>query len=173
MVAVVGLCLGTPANAGEGLISELKVGALAHDVPGLWSGFQVEQRTVDLNLEVVFHPLLSSTTSSLKPALGATINPLGETSHLYADLLWELRFDPRWYLTFGIGAAFNNGNVDASDPGRKWLGSHVLFHPTAEIGVNLDAHNTLSVYFEHMSNANIFQVNEGMDDIGVRYGWRF
>lgn len=55
----------------------------------------------------------------------------------------------------------------------KWLGSRVLFHIPAEIGVHLDAHNDLSVYFEHTSNAYTQEYNEGMDRIGLRYGYRF
>lgn len=156
-----------------GLISELKLGALAHDVPGLWSGFQVETPAVDGNAEVLFHPIYSNEISSLRPAVGATINPNNQTSHGYLDVRWTIAPDPRWYVTFGIGAAYQNGLTDAGNSGRKWLGSHVLFHPTAELGLNLDAHNNVSVYFEHMSNANTQSHNEGMDDLGVRYGYRF
>jgi hypothetical protein len=31
----------------------------------------------------------------------------------------------------------------------------------------------VSVYFEHTSNANLARYNEGLDAIGVRYGYRF
>jgi len=162
------------APGGSGLISELKFGALAHDVPGLWSGFQAEKSAVDINAEVDFHPLWTSEWSSLRPAIGGTFNTAGQTSHAYADLRWQIAPSPVWFLTLGIGAAFNNGvTYDPAQPDRKWLGSHILFHPTAEIGLNLDPHNSVSVYFEHMSNANLVNTNEGMDDIGVRYGYRF
>ena len=159
-----------PSN---GFISELKIGALAHDVPNLWSGFQVETPAIDANIEVLFHPVYVNNFSSLRPAIGATVNPDGQTSHGYADIRWQLAPSPMWYLTLGIGVAYQNGLTDPGDPGRKWLGSHVLFHPSAEIGLNLDAHNNISLYFEHMSNANSQHENEGMDDIGVRYGYRF
>jgi len=160
-----------PANGG--LISELKLGVLAHDVPNLWSGFQVEQPAADLNAEILFRPFYSSAFSSLSPAIGATINPNNQTSHGYADIRWKIMPSSAWYVTLGIGAAYQNGLTDAGDPGRKWLGSHLLFHPSAEVGFNLDAHNTVSVFFEHMSNANTQTYNEGMDDLGVRYGYRF
>jgi lipid A 3-O-deacylase len=162
------------APGGSGLISELKIGALAHDVPGLWSGFQAEKSAVDLNAEVDFHPFWASESSSIAPAIGGTFNTAGQTSHAYADLRWKITPGPAYYITLGLGAAFNNGvTYDPAQPDRKWLGSHILFHPTAEIGLNLDPHNSVSVYFEHMSNANLADYNEGMDDIGVRYGYRF
>ena len=49
----------------------------------------------------------------------------------------------------------------------------MLFHIPAEIGYRLDTHNSVSVYFEHTSNAYTATYNEGMDRIGVRYGYRF
>ena len=42
-----------------------------------------------------------------------------------------------------------------------------------EVGYHLDEHNDVSVYFEHMSNAYTEKFNEGLDRIGVRYGYRF
>ena len=156
-----------------GFISELKIGALAHDVPDLWSGFQVENQAVDVNAEIDFHPLWSSEASSVRPAIGGTFNTQGQTSHAYADLRWQINFNPVFYLTFGLGAAYQNGQTDLVDYSRKALGSHILFHPSMEAGFNLDAHNSVSVYFEHMSNGNFATYNEGMDDIGVRYGLRF
>jgi len=157
-----------------GIISELKIGVLAHDVPDLWSGFQVESPAADLNAEIDFHPLWASEASSVRPAIGGTLNRHGQTSHAYADLRWQINPSPIWYLTFGIGAAYNNGVIyDPTQPDRKWLGSHILFHPSVEFGLNLDPHSSLSVYFEHMSNGNLATYNEGMDDIGVRYGFKF
>ena len=41
--------------AGE-LIDELKIGVLWHDVPGLWSGFQAEPSSADLNIEALLSP---------------------------------------------------------------------------------------------------------------------
>ena len=42
-----------------------------------------------------------------------------------------------------------------------------------EAGWRFDEHNSLSVYFDHISNGNTADVNEGLDDLGVRYGYRF
>jgi lipid A 3-O-deacylase len=173
LAAVATLVVLSPLGAHAGMISELKIGVLAHDVPDLWSGFQLEAPAVDANIELLFQPLFATESFALKPAVGATINPNGDTSHVYADLRLELTPSPWWTLTLGIGAAYHDGLLDTSLPDRKALGSQLLFHPTAEVGFNLDAHNTVSVYFEHMSNAGTKADNEGIDDIGVRYGYRF
>jgi hypothetical protein len=50
----------------------------------------------------------------------------------------------------------------------------VLFHIPAEVGYRFDDHTSLSAYFfEHMSNAYTVSPNEGMDRLGIRYGYRF
>jgi len=162
----------TDAGAG-GLISELKVGALAHDVPYLWSHFQLERTAIDANFEVLFHPVGSVFGGELRPAVGATLNPNGDTSKAYIDMRWQTGIGSMGYIAFGIGAAFHNGDLTPVSPTRKALGSHILFHPSLELGLNLDAHNNVSVFFDHMSNANTQADNEGMDTLGVRYGYRF
>ena len=160
------------AEGSGGLISEIKLGALVHDVPYLWSHFQLERTTVDANLEVLFHPVGSLIGGELRPALGLTLNPNGETSKAYLDLRWQTAFGPNWYVAFGMGVAIHNGELTPV-PARKALGSRLLFHPSLEIGLNLNEHNNLSLFFDHMSNWNTQQDNEGMDTLGLRYGYRF
>lgn len=157
----------------SGFISELKIGALEHDVPGLWSHFRVERAAIDANFEVLLHPVMSGLSGLLRPAVGVTVNPNGETSKAYVDMRWQFAPGPVWYVAFGMGAAYHNGVLDPSDPTRKALGSHLLFHPSLELGLNLDAHSNVSLFFDHMSNANTQSYNEGMDTLGARYGWKF
>jgi lipid A 3-O-deacylase len=59
------------------------------------------------------------------------------------------------------------------DADEKALGSRVLFHIPLEVGYRLDLHNSISAHFEHMSNAYTVDPNEGLDRIGVRYGYKF
>jgi lipid A 3-O-deacylase len=72
-----------------------------------------------------------------------------------------------------LGSAVHDGNLGPTEPDRKALGARVLFHIPLEVGVRLDARQSLSVYFEHTSNAGTTRYNEGMDGIGIRYGYRF
>jgi len=162
---------GLPAVADE-LLYAVKAGVLAHDVPDLWSGFSVEDRWVDLNVEAQFKPALMVFGGAIRPVIGASINTNGDTSHAYADARWQIDCD-RLFFGVGLGAAIHDGETGPPRTDAKWLGSRVLFHIPAEVGVHLDDHNDLSVYFEHTSNAYTMDYNEGLDRIGIRYGYRF
>jgi hypothetical protein len=161
-----------PASA-EGLIRELKIGGLYHDVPNLWSGFQLEERSLDVNVEALFGPHIVLPWGAVRPAVGATINTRGATSKLYVDARWEVEAPSGIFLALGIGAAVHNGELEPIDADRKALGSRLLFHFPAEVGWRFDGHQSVSVYFEHVSNGYTQDYNEGLDSIGVRYGYRF
>ena len=161
--------------AAEELVHAVKLGVLAHDVPELWSGFQLEPDAADINIEVQFTPSMPLFGGTLRPAVGASINTRGDTSHAYIDARWQIDGPSGLFFGLGLGAAVHDGETGGAgaDPNMKWLGSRVLFHIPAEIGIHLDAHNDLSVYFEHISNGYTQTYNEGMDRIGIRYGYRF
>lgn len=166
-------CAASPAVAG-GLVYELKAGVLAHDVPDLWSGFQVERSAADINIEAVLAPSVTVLGGQIRPAIGATINTNGDTSHAYIDARWQWDTAIGVFFAIGVGAAIHDGETGpAGGLNHKWLGSRVLVHVPIEIGYHFDTHNSLSVYFEHTSNAYTQTYNEGMDRIGVRYGYRF
>lgn len=154
------------------LITEVKAGVLWHDVPDLWSGFGLERRSADVNLEVAFLglPFLGGT---LRPVLGGSISTAGATSHAYLDARWQFELPLGLFLGTGLGVAVHDGKLDPLWDDRKALGSRALFHIPLEVGVRLDKHNSLSIYFEHTSNAGLANYNEGLDRIGVRYGYRF
>ena len=58
-----------PAVA-DSLVSEVKVGVLAHDVPDLWSGFQREEDSFDINAELLLSPSAIFLGGTLRPAIG-------------------------------------------------------------------------------------------------------
>lgn len=154
-------------------VSEVKAGLLAHDVPDLWSGFQLETDAPDINLEVIFARYMPFLGGRIHPALGASINTGGGTSHAYLDARWQYDTPSGIFFGLGIGLAIHDGETGPDEPDMKALGSRVLLHFPFEIGYRLDRHNSLSVYFEHTSNAYTQTYNEGLDRIGVRYGYRF
>lgn len=159
--------------AASGFIREIKGGALAHDVDGLWSGFSLEREAIDLNIEVVLSPSMPLLWGAIRPAVGGTVNFNGDTSHAYLDARWEVEAPSGVFFAIGLGAAVHDGRIDPDKWDRKALGSRVLFHIPLELGYRFDQHNSLSVYFEHMSNAGLTDSNEGMDFLGIRYGYRF
>ncbi len=168
-------CLALSADVTEAasLIDELKLGVLWHDVPGLWSGFQAEQNSADINVEALLSPSLAFLGGTIRPAIGGSISTVGATSDAYIDARWQYETPSGIFFGLGLGAAIHNGQLKLEDWDRKALGSRVLFHIPAEVGYRFDDHNSLSVYFEHMSNAYTVSPNEGMDRLGIRYGYRF
>jgi lipid A 3-O-deacylase len=174
LTAVLLLAVGwvEPASAGD-LFSEIKVGVLDHDTPDLWSGFRREEDSADINVEALLSPSAAFFGGTIRPAIGATINTHGETSHAYIDARWQYEKAAGIFVGLGVGAAIHDGNLDPTDPDKKALGSRLLFHIPAELGYRFDQHNSFSLYFEHVSNANTQDSNEGMDRLGIRYGYRF
>lgn len=155
-----------------GWLHEARIGVLAHDVDGLWSGTRAEGG-VDVNAELVFAPSWRLRFGSLRPNLGASVNTQGDTSKLYAGLLWELRSRSGWFLELGVGAALHNGKRRTNDDDRKKLGTRVLFRIPIEVGVTLGERHRISILFDHVSNASFADENEGLDTLGLRYGLSF
>ncbi len=164
--------LSAPAAA-EGILHELKIGGLYHDVPNLWSGFQLEPRSLDINVEALFGPNIKLLWGTVRPIVGATVNTSGATSKAYAGARWQIEAPSGIFFALGLGGAIHDGKLGPTEPDRKALGSRLLFHIPAEIGWRWDGHNSVSIYFEHVSNGYTQDFNEALDAIGARYGYRF
>ena len=151
---------------------EIKGGLLAHDVPGLWSGFSLE-KGIDFNAEMLFGAGLPFLGGTIRPAIGGSVNFEGYTSKAYVDARWEINLPHRLFFGLGLGAAIHDGKLEPTYADRKALGSRVLFHVPVEIGFRLDERQSISVYFEHTSNGNTASYNEALDNVGLRYGVKF
>lgn len=161
------------AAAADGFVHELKFGVLAHDVPDLWSGFSVEPDPIAINIEALLAPAVPFLRGTIRPAIGGSIATEGGTSTAYIDARWTIESPSGVFFSIGLGAGVHNGQTELDDLDKKALGTRLLFHIPAELGIRFDDHNSLSVYFEHYSNANTSDINEGLDRLGVRYGHRF
>ena len=154
-------------------LHEIRVGVLAHDVDGLWSGPK-EESGVDFNAELIFgRPSFCLLSGMVRPNLGLSINNRGDTSKLYGGLLWELETKSGFFLNLGVGLAVHNGELKTSDEDKKELGSRVLFRIPIEFGYSLSKHHRVSIMFDHVSNAYLAEKNQGLDTLGIRYGYRF
>ena len=150
---------------------EIRMGILAHDVP-IWSRFS-EEFGVDLNAELVFgYPDYSLFSGVLRTNLGISVNTQGDTSKIYSGVLWEYVGDNNTFLNLGLGIAVHDGKLENGDD-RKELGSRLLFRVSIELGMMLSRHHGISIMFDHVSNANLFKPNEGLDTLGLRYTYRF
>jgi len=102
-----------------------------------------------------------------------SVNSRGDTSKFYGGIIWELNFPNGFFLAAGLGAAVHNGELDTDDKDEKSLGSRVLFRIPIEFGYQVTARHSLSILFDHVSNAGLASPNEGLDTIGIRYGYTF
>jgi len=154
-------------------LHEVKVGVLHHDTPDLWSGFRRESG-IDINLEAIFAPKLDVLGGAIRPALGGSINTAGDTSKFYAGIRWQYELEMGLFFGIGVGGAVHNGELELTRRDRKALGKRLLFHIPIEVGYRFDGGpHAVSVYFDHISNAYTADENEGMDTLGLRYGYRF
>jgi lipid A 3-O-deacylase len=145
---------------------------LVHDMPSLWSGFRLE-RGGDVNVEALLSPSIPFLGGRIRPAIGGSVSLSGQTSRGYVDARWQYEMTSGVFFGLGLGAAIHNGLLGPTEVDRKALGSRVLFHIPAEIGYQFDRHHSLSVYFDHVSNGYTRTYNEGLDSLGVRYGYKF
>jgi len=157
----------------ERLIRELRWGVAAHDVDGLWSGASDEDGP-DILAGVVFNrPLFHLLSGNAYPEVGGSINTRGHTSKLFGGLLLQWEFAGPVFFATGVGLALHNGELDTNRPNRKSLGSRLLFRIPIEIGIAFEHHHRFMIVFDHVSNAGLARPNEGLDTLGVIYGYRF
>ena len=162
-----------PSN-GEGLagiISEIRLGALVHD-EGPFS--RNEEDGYDGNIEVLFvSPGFLDVVWAPRPHLGANINSTGDTSQVYAGLSWEWSFWDNWFAGFSLGGSVHDGELKTLRIDRKELGCRLLFRESVEGGYRFNGRHGISLFLDHISNANICDQNEGLENYGIRYGYRF
>jgi lipid A 3-O-deacylase len=155
-----------------GIISELRLGALAHDI-GPFSSNE-EDIIADYNAEILFvSPAFLEKIWAPRPHLGFSLNTGGDTSQVYAGLTWEYEFWRRWFIDFSLGGSVHDGKLKTNRIDRKELGCRLLFRESFEIGYRLESGHSLSGFLDHISNANICDRNEGLESAGIRYGYRF
>jgi len=153
------------------ILSEVRGGLLAHDV-GPFS--HQKEDGVDINGEILFaSPSFMELIWSPRPTIGATVNTFGDTSQGYLGLTWEWDFWEHAFFSFFWGGAVHNGEKNANIPDKKDLGCSVLFREGFDLGWRLAENHAVMAHFSHISNAKLCDSNEGLETVGVRYGYRF
>jgi len=157
----------------QGLLYSLTTGLLAHDIDGLWSGSRKEGG-VDVSIEATLNiPARALLAGIVRVNTGLTLNDRGDTSTVYAGLLWEREIGSELFLTIGVGLAAHDGALEAGDNSKKALGSSLLFRVPLELGYTAYDRHRFSVAFAHISNAYLASPNEGLDTVGLRYTYLF
>jgi lipid A 3-O-deacylase len=164
-----GLCF-----AEQNVISEIKFGILAHDVH-IFSSSRKEDGA-DFNGEILFNlpsnPFFSA-IGSPRFHLGGSVNSEGDTDQGYFGLTWDFHSDVGIFVEGSFGGAVHDGKLNSYYFDRKSLGSRVLFRLSGSVGYQFNNRHSLAVMVDHISNAGLASPNEGMDNVGLRYGFRF
>jgi lipid A 3-O-deacylase len=172
LAVVTGLSAMAPvARAADDFISEYKFGILLHDA-GLFG--TRKEHGIDGNFEVLFEsPGFLGWLGSPRPHLGIEISSAEQTNKAYFGLSWGWTFWGGWFAGFSLGGAAHDGFLSTTQTDRKELGSRFLFRESVELGYVIGGRHTISLLFDHVSNAKLAKNNDGMDSLGLRYGYRF
>ena len=158
---------------------ELKQGILAHDRG--WFGTNREGFGPDYNFELMFNsPSFLDKVWSPKPILGLTQTSTGGSSLYYGGITWDANISKNWFVEGTTGIAWTNGlsklPKGQAPTGDKKIqfGSKWLHRGAIEIGWNFYGQDTISLMFSHVSHGSMLDnKNQGMDEFGIRYGYRF
>lgn len=163
------------SNGPLGIIDEVRIGAQVHDYFPTFPG--KERNNIDLNGEILFDRLNIAPFTWIwnpRPHLGGTLNFTGLTSFTYAGFTWEVPIYKDFFFDLGLGGAWHSGWLGADAPTyRKRLGSDILFREGIDLGYRLNGVHSLSFYADHLSNAHLAHYNQGLSQVGLRYGYKF
>jgi lipid A 3-O-deacylase len=129
---------------------------------------------VDVNFEVLFvAPEILELIWSPRPHFGATINTDGDTSQVYFGLSWEFDVWRDLFVGFSFGGSVHDGETETDRIDKKELGCRLLFRESVEAGYRFGGRHAITMFLDHVSNAKICFKNEGLENFGARYGYRF
>ncbi len=181
------MLLPAAAQAQNLTYGELKLGVLGHDVHFLGG----KEGGVDLNPEIIFaSPVPDAWALTVppylrwmvqpRPTIGGEINTAGFTDQAYFGATWSwllasnlVQPSDGIVLSYFFGPGFNDGDIVATAPNRKSLGSHVLFREALELGYLITPLYQVSVFIDHVSNGGLAKQNQSINDFGARFGVRF
>ena len=158
---------------------EVKQGVLAHDRG--WFGKNREGFGPDYNFELMFNsPRFFKKIGAPKPIIGLTQTSTGGSSLYYGGITWDWNISQNWFVSGTTGIAYTNGltklpkgQVPTGDK-KVQFGSKWLHRGAIELGWNFYGNDTISLMFSHVSHGSMLDdKNHGMDEFGIRYGYRF
>ena len=169
-----------PVNAAaETVVDEVRVGVLAQSWGGPGSD---KQQTPSVNFEALFKsPEFLSVLGAPRPHLGATIAADFDATHqFYGGLEWDFTIAGKFFAAASTGISVHTGETDfdpIADAARAadtvFLGCRVLFRVGGDIGYRITDRTSISLHVNHISNAGACSPNEGLDNAGIRLGYRF
>ncbi|MCE9521901.1 MAG: acyloxyacyl hydrolase [Alphaproteobacteria bacterium] len=185
-LAALGICVclassTTTAEAGQGLLSEVRFGVYQHDTDLVGTN---KESGIDLSLEALSQPLFTLSFASPRVVLGGVLNTEGQTNQIFLGLAdqWDFAHavispGDALFLEGSIAADWHDGKLDVSgtplESEWKSHGSRFLIRTGVDLGYRIDSTWSVAFSFNHISNGDLATKNEGMNDIGLHVGMRF
>ncbi len=153
--------------------SEIAVGAGADDP------FQGIERSAELSGVVRLQPIGDPNSFFFfhpRPEFGVNVDLQGKTSFAFTGLEWTFF---KWHhISLGgdFGGAIHDGRLHKETPDlldRKELGSRFEFHEGFILAYQLTKHYGLEMWLDHISNAGLAKVNQGLETSGLRATLKF
>jgi len=178
---VAAFLLAAPASAQGLVLDELRFGGFFHNA---YQGFLPTSPnwTLDDLQDVKFAALFASPDidafawiGSPRPEIGTTLNLDGlSESFVHANLNWQLPvFDTPFYLEAGFGAALTNAALEGAARPARNLGCALAFYDAFGVGAHLSEEVSLTLRYEHISNLELCEPNDGLSNLGLMLGVRF
>ncbi len=178
------MMLAPQAQAG---VDEVHLGVMAHNICVTNCKNADKEDGPNVEFQVSFDsPAFLGWAFSPQPYLMASINTAGDTSFAGAGLEWRWDFADRWALEPGLGLVAHDGETDNpyanGTPEAETfanehvlLGSEVLFRTSLGLTYDFDGPWEAQLFYEHLSHGQILASgrNQGLDEIGVRFGYQF
>jgi len=151
---------------------EVQLGLLSYDT-GLFTDQDFHGAVV--NAEILFpSPDFLYFLGSPRPHIGIDAALVDDPIHFaYAGLTWDTYLTKRLYFSASAGGALTTADNLENPTEYKALGSRVLFHLGAGLGFDVTDNATIQLYADHFSNANLTSPNDGAENAGIRFGYRF
>ncbi|MEP0707510.1 MAG: acyloxyacyl hydrolase [Parvibaculum sp.] len=173
IAGAISLCIAAVfASPASAFVNEVRGGFYAHDM----FGPAHESDGLDLTGEIVFDtPSFLAWAFNPRPRLGGTLNTNGDTSLAYIDPFgWTIDLgESPFFIDASLGAAIHDGRIHGSRTGQNQYGCRWNFHETLSLGYRVAPNLSILTGIEHISNAGLCSVNDGLTNIGMRVGYSF
>jgi lipid A 3-O-deacylase len=152
------------------------IGASASSASEFKFGFvqspQRNERGLNVNLEYIGNELKGWRNPA--PFIGLSKNVHGYTSSVYTGLVWKKVLNDLIYIEGSLGFAFHSGSLKRKKNSKvkgRIFGSRLLFRESLAMGYLFKNNNNITLFIDHISNANLVPPNHGLTNLGVRYGF--
>lgn len=175
------------APAAHAGVDQIHVGVMQHNICVINCKNADKEDGPNIEFQVSFDsPDFLNWAGSPQPYLMASVNTAGDTSFGGFGLEWRWQFADKWALEPGIGYVIHDGEIEnpyangtpeaaAFAAEHVQYGSRDLFRTSIGLTRDFEGPWEGQLFYEHLSHGQILGTgrNQGVDQIGLRFGYQF